>query len=56
MANPNVPTTPTNLDTGVPDAGEPPASHAPIDERVQKQLDKFLYGGGRRARKRSGTF
>src|SRR5216683_4738979 len=57
MANPNIPTTPTNLDIGVPDSGESPVpSHAPIDERVQKQIDKFLYGGGRESAQKIRNF
>ena len=28
---------------------------APIDDRLQKIIDRFLYGEGRQARKRSGT-
>lgn len=42
MPNPNIA---TNPDTGVLDSGKSP--HGPIDERVQKRIDKFLYGGGR---------
>src|SRR6266851_6045935 len=67
MANPNIPTTPTNLDIGVPDSGESPIpshapishapiSHAPIDERVQKQIDKFLYGRGRESAQKIRNF
>jgi len=67
MANPNIPTTPTNLDIGVPDSGESPVpshapishspiSHPPIDERVQKQIDKFLYGGGRESAQKIRNF
>ncbi len=62
MANPNIPTTPTNLDIGVLDSGESPVpshapiSHPPIDERVQKQIDKFLYGGGRESAQKIRNF
>jgi len=62
MANQNIPTTPTNLDIGVPDSGESPIpshapiSHSPIDERVQKQIDKFLYGGGRESAQKIRNF
>jgi nitrite reductase/ring-hydroxylating ferredoxin subunit/uncharacterized membrane protein len=57
VANPNISTTPTNLEIGVPDSGEPPvASHPPIDERVQKQIDKFLYGGGRESAQKIRNF
>src|SRR5712671_6054288 len=62
MANPNIPTTPTNLEIGVPDSGESPIpshapiSHSPIDERVQKQIDKFLYGGGRESAQKIRNF
>ncbi len=62
MANPNIPTTPTNLDIGVADSGESPVpshapiSHSPIDERVQKQIDKFLYGGGRESAQKIRNF
>ncbi|HEY6972334.1 MAG TPA: DUF2231 domain-containing protein [Candidatus Angelobacter sp.] len=49
MANPNVPNIPTNQVTGGLDSREtvpklPP--HPTVDERVQKRIDKFLYGGG----------
>lgn len=48
MTNPNIPSIFTNLDTGVLNSGESPVlPHATIDERVQKLIDKFLYGGGR---------
>src|SRR5207253_8813413 len=48
MTNPNIPTIPTNLDIGVLNSEESPVPpHASIDERVQKVIDKFLYGGGR---------
>ena len=48
MTNPNIPTILTNLDTGVLNSGESPVlPQASIDERVQKLIDKFLYGGGR---------
>jgi len=62
MANPNIPTTPTNLEIGVLDSGESPVpshapiSHPPIDERVQKQIDKFLYGGGRESAQKIRNF
>ncbi len=62
MANPNIPTTPTNLEIGVLDSGESPVpshapiSHSPIDERVQKQIDKFLYGGGRESAQKIRNF
>src|SRR5260370_420646 len=47
MTNPNIPTIPTNRDTGVLGSGESPVPpHPPIDERLQKRIDKFLYGGG----------
>jgi nitrite reductase/ring-hydroxylating ferredoxin subunit/uncharacterized membrane protein len=48
MTNPNIPTKVTNLDTSAADSGEPPVlPHSSIDEKVQKSIDKFLYGGGR---------
>src|SRR5438477_8852798 len=48
MTNPNIPTIPTNLDIGVLNSEESPVPpHASVDERVQKVIDKFLYGGGR---------
>ena len=49
MANPNVPTVPTDQLTGGLFPGEtaPKLSpHPAADERVQKRIDKFLYGGG----------
>lgn len=72
MANPNIPPAPTNLVSGAVNAGESPAqshapisqapvsqapvSQAPIDERVQKQIDKFLYGGGRESAQKIRNF
>ena len=50
MANPNVPDIATSQVTGGLDPLEqapkllPP--HPPVDEKVQKRIDKFLYGGG----------
>jgi len=50
MANPNVPDIATSQVTGGPDPLKevpkllPP--HPPVDEKVQKRIDKFLYGGG----------
>jgi nitrite reductase/ring-hydroxylating ferredoxin subunit/uncharacterized membrane protein len=57
MTNPNITTIPTNLDIGVPNSGEAPVPpHASIDERVQKLIDKFLYGGGRSSARRIRNF
>jgi nitrite reductase/ring-hydroxylating ferredoxin subunit/uncharacterized membrane protein len=61
MPNPNI------SNVGVPDSGESPAqsqapgsqapgSQKPIDERVQKQIDKFLYGGGRQSAQKIRNF
>jgi len=48
MRKPNIATIPTQQDIGVLDSGKPPAApHGSIDERLQKKIDKFLYGGGR---------
>jgi nitrite reductase/ring-hydroxylating ferredoxin subunit/uncharacterized membrane protein len=38
----------TNPDTGAPRAGAPRQNPLPLEERLQKQLDKALYGGGSR--------
>ena len=49
MANPNVPNVPTNQLTGGLFPGEAVPKlpvHPAIDEKVQKQIDKLLYGGG----------
>ncbi len=67
MANPNIPAAPANLESGAQNSGESPAqpqapisqatiSQAPIDERVQKQIDKFLYGGGRESAQKIRNF
>jgi len=57
MTNPNIPTILTNLDTGVLNSGEAPVlPHASIDERVQKLIDKFLYGGGRSSAQKIRNF
>ena len=57
MTNPNIPTILTNLDTGVLNSGESPVlPHASIDERVQKLIDKFLYGGGRSSAQKIRNF
>jgi nitrite reductase/ring-hydroxylating ferredoxin subunit/uncharacterized membrane protein len=48
MTNPNITTIPTNPDIGVANSGEAPVpAVVSVDERVQKLIDKFLYGGGR---------
>jgi nitrite reductase/ring-hydroxylating ferredoxin subunit/uncharacterized membrane protein len=51
MPNPNIP---THQETGIPDSGESP--QAPIEERIQKQIDKFLYGGGRESAQKIRNF
>jgi nitrite reductase/ring-hydroxylating ferredoxin subunit/uncharacterized membrane protein len=57
MTNPNIPTILTNLDTGVRNSGEAPVlPHASIDERVQKLIDKILYGGGRSSAQKIRNF
>ena len=57
MTNPNFPATPTNLDTGALNSGESPVlPHASIDARVQKLIDKFLYGGGRSSAQKIRNF
>jgi hypothetical protein len=57
MTNPNITTIPTNLGTGVLNSGESPVlPHASIDERVQKLIDKFLYGGGRSSAQKIRNF
>ena len=57
MTNPNIPTIPTNLDIGVLNSEESPVPpHASIDERVQKVIDKFLYGGGRSSAQKIRNF
>jgi nitrite reductase/ring-hydroxylating ferredoxin subunit/uncharacterized membrane protein len=57
MTNPNIPTILNNLDTGVLNSGEAPVlPHASIDERVQKLVDKFLYGGGRSSAQKIRNF
>jgi nitrite reductase/ring-hydroxylating ferredoxin subunit/uncharacterized membrane protein len=57
MANPNIPVTPTNLESGALNSGESTAqTQLPIDERVQKQIDKFLYGGGRESAQKVRNF
>ena len=57
MTNPNIPTILTNLDTGVLNSGESPVlPHASIDERVQKLIDKILYGGGRSSAQKIRNF
>jgi nitrite reductase/ring-hydroxylating ferredoxin subunit/uncharacterized membrane protein len=57
MMNPNIPTIPTNPDTGVLNSGESPVPpHASIDERVQKLIDRFLYGGGRSSAQKIRNF
>ena len=55
MANPNIPTIPTGLE--VSDSAEAQKSQqASIDERLQKKLDKFLYGSGRPAAQKTRNF
>src|SRR5438094_10134795 len=57
MTNPNIPTIPTNLYIGVLNSEESPVPpHASIDERVQKVIDKFLYGGGRSSEQKIRNF
>jgi len=57
MANPNIPAAPANQESEALNSGEPPAqSQAPIDEKVQKQIDKFLYGGGRESAQKIRNF
>ena len=57
MTNPNIPTIPTNRDIGVLGSGESPVPpHPPIDERLQKRIDKFLYGGGRSSAQKIRNF
>src|SRR5213078_398283 len=57
MTNPNIPTIPTNLDIGVLNSEESPVPpHTSIDERVQKLIDKFLYGGGRSSAQKIRNF
>jgi len=54
MTNPNIP---TMRDIGVLGSGESPVPpHPPIDERVQKLIDKFLYGGGRSSAQKIRNF
>jgi nitrite reductase/ring-hydroxylating ferredoxin subunit/uncharacterized membrane protein len=43
MTNPN---NPSNLDIGLNPGESPVPPHASNDERLQKLIDKFLYGGG----------
>jgi nitrite reductase/ring-hydroxylating ferredoxin subunit/uncharacterized membrane protein len=56
MTNPNITTMPATPN-GVPNSGEapvpPPVS---VDERVQKLIDKFLYGGGRSSAQKTRNF
>lgn len=55
MANPNIPTIPTGLDAS--DSEEMKESRpASIDDRLQKKLDKFLYGGGRPGSQKTRNF
>src|SRR5437762_11971476 len=57
MTNPNIPTIPTNLDIGVLNSEESPVPpHTSIDGRVQKLIDKFLYGGGRSSAQKIRNF
>jgi nitrite reductase/ring-hydroxylating ferredoxin subunit/uncharacterized membrane protein len=57
MTNPNIPTIPSNRDIGVLGSGESPVPpHPPIDERLQKRIDKFLYGGGRSSAQKIRNF
>jgi len=57
MAKPNIPDTQTDTDVGVLDSGQSPREQqASIDERLQKKLDKFLYGGGRPAAQKTRNF
>lgn len=57
MRKPNIATIPTQQDIGVLDSGKPPAApHGSIDERLQKKIDKFLYGGGRPSAQRIRNF
>ena len=57
MAKPNIPDTQTDTDVGVLDSGQSPREQqASIDERLQKKLDKFLYGGGRPTAQKTRNF
>ncbi len=57
MTNPNIPTIPSNRDIGVLGSGKSPVPpHPPIDERLQKRIDKFLYGGGRSSAQKIRNF
>jgi uncharacterized membrane protein len=57
MTNPNIPTILTKLDNGLLNSrGSPVLPHAPIDERVQQLIDKFLYGGGRSSAQKIRNF
>ena len=57
MTNPNIPAILTNLDTRALNSGEPPVlPHASIDARVQKLIDKFLYGDGRSSAQKIRNF
>jgi len=52
MTNPKIPTNPD-----LPSSGQSPKPpQASIDERLQKKLDKFLYGGGRPSAQRTRNF
>ena len=53
MANSNIAIAPTSLD--VSDLAES-QKQASMDERLQKKLDKFLYGGGRGAAQKTRNF
>src|SRR5215469_2871456 len=52
MAKPKITTSPDGLSSRQ-SAGPPEAS---IEERLQKKLDKFLYGGGRPAAQKTRNF
>ena len=52
MTNPKIPTNPD-----LPSSGQSPKPpQASIDERLQKKLDKFLYGGGRARAQKTRNF
>ena len=52
MTNPKIPTNPDLPSSG--QSQKPP--QATIDERLQKKLDKFLYGGGRASAQKTRNF
>ncbi len=56
MANPSIPNISTDLNENGDSIQSAENSHPPVDERLQKALDKALYSGGRPAAQKTRNF